>query len=136
MISKFNNGIRSLLRVTDIFSKHEWVITLKDKKGITITKAFQEILNESSRKANKICVDKSGEFNNRSIKSWLQGNDIEIYSTHNEEKYVAAQRFFRTLKNKIYKYIISVSKKVYIDNLVDIVDKCNNTYDSKMQQYI
>ena len=103
MISKFNNGIRSLLRVTDIFSKHEWAITLKDKKGITITKAFQEILNESSRKTNKICVDKSGEFNNRSIKSWLQGNDIEIYSTHNEEKYVAAQRFFRTLKNKIYK---------------------------------
>ena len=58
-----------------------------------------------------ICVDKGTQFYNRSIKSWLQDNDIEIYSTHNEGKNVVAERLFITLKNQIYKYITSVSKK-------------------------
>ena len=44
----------------------------------------------SKKKQNKIWVDKGSEFDNRSIKSWLQKNDIEIYSTHNEEKSVVA----------------------------------------------
>ena len=45
------------------------------------------------------------------MKSWLENNDIEIYSTHNEGKSVSAERFIRTLENKIYKYMISISKK-------------------------
>ena len=51
-----------------------------------------------------------------------------MYSTHNEGKLVIAERFIRTLKNKIYKYIASISKNIYIDKLDDIVDKYNNTY--------
>ena len=65
-------------------------------------------------------------FTNRSVKSWLQDNNIEMYSTYNEAKLVVAERFIRTLKNKIYKYMTSVSKNVYIDELVDIVYKYNN----------
>ena len=57
-------------------------------------------------------------------------NDIEMYSTLNEGKSVIAERFIRTLKNKIYKYITSISKHVYIDKLDDIVDKYINTYHS------
>ena len=51
-----------------------------------------------------------------------------MYSTHNEGKSVVAERFIRTLKNSIYKYITPVSKNVYIDKLDAIVNKCNNTY--------
>ena len=51
-----------------------------------------------------------------------------MYSMHNEGKFVIAERFIRTLKNKIYKYMISVSKNVYINKLDDIVNKCNKTY--------
>ena len=51
---------------------------------MTITNAFQKILDESNRKPNKIWVDKGSEFYNRSMKSWLEKNDIEMYSTHNE----------------------------------------------------
>ena len=50
-----------------------------------------------------------------------------MYSTNNEGKSVAAERFIRTLKNKIYKYMMSISKNVYIDKLDDIVKKYNNT---------
>ena len=51
-----------------------------------------------------------------------------MYSTHNEGKSVVAERFIKTLKNKIYKYMTSISKNVYIDKLEDIVDEYNNTY--------
>ena len=55
-------------------------------------------------------------------------NDIELYSTHNEGKSDVSERFIRTLKNKIYKYMTSTSKNVHIDKLDDIVNKYNNTY--------
>ena len=48
-------------------------------------------------------------------KRWLKGNDLEMYSAHIERKSVVAERFFRTLKSKIYKYKTSISKTVYID---------------------
>ena len=51
-----------------------------------------------------------------------------MYSTHNEGKSVVAERFIRTLKNKIYKYMTSISKNVYIDKLDDIVNEYKNTY--------
>ena len=85
------------------------VVPLK-KKGITITNAFQKILDESGRKPNKIWVNKGSEFYNTPMKSCLKDNDIEMYSRHNEGKPVVAERFIRTLKKKIYKYMISVSK--------------------------
>ena len=58
LLSKFNKTICLLLSVIDIYSKFAWIIPLKDKKGITITNAFQKILDESNRKPNKIWVDK------------------------------------------------------------------------------
>ena len=53
-ISKFNKGFRFLLCVIFIYGKYPWVIPLKDKKGITITNAFQKTLDESKCKPNKI----------------------------------------------------------------------------------
>ena len=139
-LSKYNKGIRFLLCVIDIFSKYAWVVPLKDKKGISIVKAFQSILKQSNSKRrvedtsaqhvkpNKIWVDKGSEFYNAYFKKWLRDNDIVMYSTHNEGKSVLAERFIRTLKSKIYKYMTSISKNVYIDKLDDIVDEYNNTY--------
>ena len=93
------------------------VILLKEKKGITITDAFQKIWDQSNWKPNKIWADKGSEFYNRSMKSFLQNNDIEMYSVHNKGRSVTTERFIRTLKNWIYKYMTSVSKNVYIDKL-------------------
>ena len=128
LISKFNKGFRFLLCVIDIFSKYAWVLPLKDKKRVSIVNAFQKNLKQSTRKPNKIWVDKGSEFCNNSFKKRLQDNDIVMYSTHNEGKSVVIERFMRTLKNKIYKYMTSVSKNAYIDKLDDIVNEYNNTY--------
>ena len=56
-----------------------------------------------------------------------------MYSTNNERKSVVAERFIRKLKNKIYKYMTSISKNVYIDKLDDIVTKYNNTYHTSIK---
>ena len=84
--------------------------SFKNKKGTAITNAFKKILDESNRKRKKIWVDKGREFYNRPMKSWREKNAIQMCSIQNEGKSVDAERFIRTLKNKMYKYIISVSK--------------------------
>ena len=63
----------------------------------------------------------------------LQDNDIKMYSTYNEGKSVVAERFIRILKNRIDKYMTSVSKNVYINKLDDIVKKYNNTYQIRIK---
>ena len=86
----------------DILSKCAWFIPLKGNKGITITNAFQNIVDESNRKPNKIMLDKDSKFCNTSMKSWLEKNATEMHSTHIKGKSIAAERFIRILKNKIY----------------------------------
>ena len=86
--------------------RYAWVVPLK---GVTIVNAFQSILKDSNRKPTKIRVDKGSEFYNNSVKKWLQEKDTEMYSTHNEGKSVVIERFIRALKNKIYKYMTSIS---------------------------
>ena len=133
LISQFNKGFKFLLCVIDVFSKYTWIVPLKDKKGITITNAFKKILKESNRKPYKIWVGKGSEFYNNSFKKWLKDNDIEMYSIPNERKYVVAERFVKTLKTKICKYMTLVSTNAYIDKLDDIMGEYNNTYHRKIK---
>ena len=102
---------------------------MKDKNGISIVNAFQKVLDDSNRKPNKIWSDKASEFYNNSFKKWLKDNNIEMYLIHNEGKSVVAERFIRTLRMKIYKYMTSATENVYINKLDDIVmGEYNNTY--------
>ena len=73
-------------------------------------------------------VEKGGEFYNRSMKLWLDDNQVEMYLMHNEEKSVVAEGLIRTLKSRVYKYKISISKNKDINKLDDIVNEYNNTY--------
>ena len=115
LTSKYNKGLLFLC-VVDIFSKYAWVVPLKDKKGIT---------------SNNVFPKNSDEFNQKPNKMWLGHgcmDDIETYSRYNERESCVGGRFIRALKNKIYKYMTSTSKGVYIDNLDDMVNESNNTY--------
>ena len=62
------------------------------------------------------------------MKSFLQSNDIEMYSANNEEKSAISEKIIRTLRTKFYKYMTSMSKNMYNHKLDDIVNKYNNTY--------
>ena len=90
-------------------------------------KRFQTV-RKKKKKRDKIRVDEGSEFYDSSFKKWSDDNDIKIYSTYNEGKSVFPETFIRTLKNKIYKHMTTVSKNVYFHVLNDIVDKYNNTY--------
>ena len=132
-LSRKNKGIKYLLCVIDLNSKYAFVIPLKDKNGISIVNAFNKIIKQSNRKPNKIWVDQGGEFYNNVFENWLSDNNINMYSTYNEGKSVAAERFIRTLKNKLYKHMTATGKNVYYDVLDDVVNKYNNTKQSTIK---
>ena len=73
----------------------------RQKNVIQLRMLFKTFLDEPNHKPNKIWLDKVSEFYNSSIKSWLQDNDMDMTSTHNEGNSAVADRFFRTLMNKI-----------------------------------
>ena len=102
------------------FSKYAWVVPLEDKREITIVNTFQKILDSW-------WWHQSGEFYNKLFNRFLKINKIEMYSTYNEEKSAVAEGFIRTLKKKIFKHMIAISRNVYFDLLDDIVNKNNNT---------
>ena len=134
LINKFDKGICFLLCAIDIISKYTWVVSLKDKKVIIISNAFQTLLTESNCRLNKVWADIGSELYKRSMKSWLQNNNIEMYLTHEGES-VVAKSFIRTLKNKIYKYMTLILKNVYTDKLDNVFNEYSNTY-KYIQQYI
>ena len=84
MISKYNKGIPYLWCIIDIYNKYAWVVPLEDMIGITNIKAFQKLLDECKFKgqnSSKIWVNKDSELLNKSMKTWLQDINIEMYST-------------------------------------------------------
>ena len=110
-----------------MFSKYAWVIPIKDKKDTNIVNAFKKKVSKGQRKPNKIWVDQGSEFYNQSLKDFLKISNIEMYSIYNKGKSAVGERFIRTLKNKIFKHMTTISKNVYIDVLNDIVNKYINT---------
>ena len=100
---------------------------LKDKKGASVVKGFKKIVNELGRRPNKIWVDQGSEFYNKTFKNWLKDEGIEMYLMYNEGKSVVAERFIRTLKNKLYKHVTAIGKNVYWNVLDDAVEKYNDT---------
>ena len=123
-LSRKNKGIKYLLCAIDLYSKYD---------RISIVNAFDKIIKQSNRKPNKIWVDQGGEFYNNVFEKWLSDNDINMYSTYNEGKSVVAERFIRTLKNKLYKHTTATGKNVYYDVLGDVVNKHNNTKHSTIK---
>ena len=132
-LSRKNKGIKYLLCAIDLYSRYAFIIPLKDKKGISIVNAFNKIIKQSERKPTKIWVDQGGEFYNNVFEKWLSDNDINTYSTYNEGKSVVAERFIRTLKNKLNKHMTATAKNVYYDVLDDVVNKYNNTKHSTIK---
>ena len=126
LLSKYNRGIKYLLCAIDLFSKYAWVVPLKEKRGITVVNAFQK-KSKGPRKPYKIWVGQGGGLYNNLFKRFLKINNTDMYSAYNEGKFAVAERFIRTLKNKIFKHMTAVSRNVYFDVLDDIVDKYNDT---------
>ncbi|KAL9964828.1 hypothetical protein ACROYT_G028520 [Oculina patagonica] len=104
-----------------------------DKKGASITSAFNNIIINDKRKPEYLWVDKGSEFYNKTFKEWLKQNDIKMYSTFNEGKAVVIERFNRTLKNKMYKQFTIQGNTQYLEMLPILVKEYNNTKHSSIK---
>ena len=124
-LAKENEGYNFLLLVIDIFNKYGWIKPLKDKKGETIVKALKDIFKESGRRPAKLWTDKGREFFNKDVRDL-----VELYATENEEKSSIAERWIRTMKEKMFKYFTDYNTNKYIDALPDLVEDYNNTVHS------
>ena len=131
-LSKFSNGIKYVLTVIDIFSKHGWMIPLKQKTGSAVVAAFEAIFNDF-RTPKKIWVDKGKEFYNKDVKSLLASKSCSLYSTENEEKSSVVERWNKTMKENTFKYFSANSTRKYMDVLDEMANKYNSTWHSSIK---
>ena len=127
-IKKENDNFGYLLVCIDVFSKFAWVIPLKNKTSSEICRGFTEIFS-SKRKCKKICTDKGSEFYNTVVQKFFKSHKIKHFSTENNDiKASIAERFIRTLKEKIYRYFTFYRKKRFVEVLPSLVSSYNKTY--------
>ena len=132
-LARYNREYKFLLTCIDAFSKYAWVQPLKNKKGQSILKAFQKILNKSDRIPIQIQSDKGTEFLNKEFQKFIKQKNIKIFTTGNFTKASIVERFNRTLKTKIWKYFTHHNTWKYIDVLPKIVKTYNNTFHSSIK---
>ena len=129
--SKQNKHFKYLLAVIDVFSKYGWLIPLKNKTGSTVSEEFKKLFKE--RKPKYIWSDKGSEFYNKQVKELIKENDIELYSTENDEKSCVVERWIGTMKQNMFKYFTAYDTTKYYDILDEIVKDYNNTEHSSIK---
>lgn len=126
--SKQNDGVAFILIVIDIFSKLLWMRPLEDKKGQSVTAAFQSILQEG-RRPTRLRTDKGQEFRSRAFNAYLDDQNIEhLYAQNTEIKANYAERVIKTIKTKLYRFITYKQNYRYVDHLQDFAVNYNATY--------
>ena len=108
--------------IIDVFSKYGWAIPLKTKTGPEVMKAFQSLWHKQPA-PQKLRTDEGNEFYNKSMKDLLKKNNVQLYSTENEEKSSIVERWNRTIKRNMCNNTMN-----YIDILPNLIKKYNNTY--------
>ena len=126
-LSKFNNGVKYLLIVIDIFSRFLWAAPLKNKKAKDVVQGFKTVFKKG-RKCKKLRTDKGGEFTSNVTQDFLKSENIYFFTTQNSDtKANYAERVIQTLKNLIYKYMSKNRTKRYINKLQNLVTVYNAT---------
>lgn len=126
-ISKYNDGIRFLLVVIDVFSRFLWVEPLETKQGKDVLEAFKRIV-ANGKLCKRLRTDAGSEFYNKWIKKWTRDNDIHHFSSSsNTIKAGYAERVILTFKRMIYRFFTKYRKYRYIDKLQDFVSNYNTT---------
>ena len=124
-----NDGYKYLLVVIDIFSHYGWVEPLKDKTANEIMKAFDKVLQEG-RIPKRLRSDSAKDFTSEKFQKYVKSKKITHFVTHTEKQANYVERFIKTLKSKIFKYMVEKNSARYIDVLPKIVQSYNRTWHS------
>lgn len=127
--SNENDGYCYIITVIDTFSKFAWVFPLKNKDGISVSKAFEKIIEQAKSQKHQppklLHVDKGLEFENKHFKKVLEKYNIDMYHTQNEEKSAIIERFNRTLNGKMRICFEVQKSKKWIKILQSLLDEYN-----------
>ncbi|XP_065223788.1 uncharacterized protein LOC135847968 [Planococcus citri] len=128
-LSKHNDGMKYLLTVIDIFSKKAYVEPLKTKKAQDIVDAFERIIKHEKSRPRNLQTDKGSEFIAEDVQTFFKKNNINHFTTQNPDvKAAVVERFNRTLKTRMWRYLHYTNAYRYIDVLNDLVDAYNSSY--------
>ena len=121
-----NQGVRFILVVIDVFSKHLWLQPLKDKKGPSIVETFRTIFNEG-RKPKRIRTDKGQEFRAKVVQSLFKSKSIRHMFAESDVKASVSERVIKTIKSKIYRYFTHKQSYEYVNELQSFAEGYNKT---------
>lgn len=125
--SKYNNGMRYLLTVINIFSKKAYVRALKNKTGPEVTRAMASVVDSLEHPIERLHVDNGKEFYNAHMQKMLRDRNIHMYSTYTTKKAAIVERFNRTLKNRMWKEFSYRGSYKWIDMIQMLVHEYNET---------
>lgn len=132
--AKANSGINFLLIAIDVFSRYAYVEPLRNKAMNTVVKGMENVLHRMGEHTPKSVRNDAGtEFLNKSFKRLLNRYGIKQYVSRSSVKANYAERFIRTLKNKMARYRTQYNTKRDIDYLQKAVSNYNNTYHSSIE---
>ena len=128
-IKSYNNNYTFILVVIDVLSKYAWVELLREKSCTNIVSAFQRIFSRSNNRIPVILqTDKGKEFVGSKFQNFLKDKGIIFRTARSPDvKAAVAERFNRTLKERLWRYFAQFNTKKYVDVLQDIVKSYNNT---------
>lgn len=134
-LAKFNDGISCHLIVIDVLSRYGWIEPMKNKTAVETSRGMQSILSRANpRKPEKLQTDDGKEFFNAIFNTLMKKFNIYHFSTKSDMKAALAERFIKTVKEKIYKYLSAKpTNNRYIDVLQDLVTSYNHTYHSSIR---
>ena len=128
-LAKHNGGTRYLLTVLDVLSKYAWVEPLQDKTGRSLAQAWERLLKRAHpRRPRQLQTDQGKEFYNRSFQQVLKKHAIHHFSTYGDTKASVIERFNRTLKERLYRYLTAANTLKFVDVLPQVVQGYNASW--------
>ena len=125
---KSNKGYKYILVIIDVFIKYGCAVPLKTKSGLDVAKAFRDLWKTQQPPQKWWTEGKGKEFYIRPMKDLLEKNNVQLYSTENEEKSSVVERWNRTIKRMMWKYFTANSTANYNNVLREVIDKYNRSY--------
>jgi transposase InsO family protein len=126
-LASSNDGNSYILTCIDVFSRYAFAVPVKDKRGSTVAAAFEKIFAE--RVPNMLQTDRGTEFYNVQVQELFKKNGVRHYSSLNDDiKAALVERFNRTLKSRLFRYMTRSHTKRWIDVIDDVVHSYNRSH--------
>lgn len=130
----YNDNFKYILAVIDVFSKYGFMVLLKDKSGLSVKKAFEQIFSVSGRTPENLQTDKGSEFTSSDVRRFFKNHDINYFTTKNPDvKAAVVERWNRTIKTRMWRYLTFKNTYRYIDILDKIVQAYNKANHSTIK---